>query len=380
MKGRYQSKPASWVEINLSHLEENYRLIRKKIKPSSQIMAVVKADAYGHGLIPIGRALVRLGVPALGVSSIEEGIQIREQISPTVPVVLLLGCFPEETTACIRYRLTPVLYSLEVAERLDRQARKEKIQIPIHLKIDTGMGRLGIPWTDFQAFLTKTASLKNIKITGLTSHFGQADEKKNYNRIQWKRFAEALNRAQVAGLALTENHMANSAALLNYRQSHLHYVRPGLLLYGSNPTEPGGPSPAFKVKPVMTLNSRILQIKEIPAGVEVSYGGTYITTRPETVAIIPIGYANGYLRALSNRSEVLIGGCRFPVIGRICMNLIVVRINKSRPYQPGEEVVLIGHQGKESIAAETLARRAGTIPYELFCLLGRLNPRKYLDN
>ncbi len=380
MNNRYQSKPASWVEINLSHLKENFLSIRKKLKPSTRIMAVVKADAYGHGLIPIGRELVRLGVPALGVSSILEGIQIRKQISPTVPVVLLLGCFPEETAACIRYRLTPVLYSLEVAERLDRQARKNKIQIPIHLKIDTGMGRLGIPWPDFQSFLSKTVSLKNLKITGLTSHFGQADQKKNYNWVQWRRFSEALNMAREAGLALTENHMANSAALLNYRQSHLHYVRPGILLYGCNPTEPEDLSSGLKVKPVMTLKSRILQIKEIPAGVEVSYGGTYITTRPETVAIIPIGYANGYVRALSNQSQVLIGGFRFPVIGRICMNLIVVRINRPRPYQPGEEVVLIGNQGKESITADTLAQRAGTIPYELFCLLGRLNPRKYLDN
>jgi alanine racemase len=380
MKGLNPETPASWVEINLSNLKENYRSIRRKVKPSTQIMAVVKADAYGHGLIPVAKELVRLGVPALGVGSIAEGIQIREQISPTVKVILLLGCFQEETAACIHYRLTPVLYSLEVAERINRQARKDKIRVPIHLKIDTGMGRLGIPWDDFHSFLTRTASLENLKITGLTSHFGQADERKNYNLLQWERFTKALHMAPQAGVVLTENHMANSAALLNYRQSHLHYVRPGILLYGCNPTDPEGPTPKFKIKPVMSLKSRILQIKEVPPGVEVSYGGTYITTRTEVLAIIPIGYANGYSRILSNRSEVLIGGHRFPVIGRICMNLIVARVHKSLPVLPGQEVVLIGSQGQESITADTLALKAETIPYELFCLLGRMNPRKYLDN
>ena len=381
MKITQKSIPGSWVEINLANLKENVQFIMKKMTPSAKIMAVVKADAYGHGLIPIARELVRLGVPALGVGSVEEGIVVREKVSAHIPVVLLLGCFPEESAACLRYRLTPVLYSLEVAQKLHRAAQLRKTHIPVHIKIDTGMGRLGVPWSEFEEFFQKILLLNGLKITGLTSHFGQADEKeRSYNQLQWKRFAAVLERVHQAGIELTENHMANSAALLNYKQSHLQYIRPGILLYGCNPTVPASGTRPIKVKPVMTLKSRILQIKQIPAGVEVSYGGTYITASAENVAVIPVGYANGYPRILSNRGEVLIRGHRFPVIGRVCMNLIIVRVNPAIGCQAGEEVVLIGSQGRESLTADELAQKAETIPYELLCLLGRLNPRKYLGN
>lgn len=377
---RFIPCPASWVEINLSYLKDNYRAVTDRINPASRMMAVVKADAYGHGLLSVARTLVDLGVPALAVGSIEEGVQIRENIKTAIPIILLLGCFPEEAADCLRYDLTPVLYSLESAESLDRQARRRGRTAPVHLKIDTGMGRLGIPWGELQTFLLKMGRLTRLKVTGLTSHFGQADQDKAYNRIQWKRFQAALKTAEAAGLALKENHLANSAALLNFRFSHLHYVRPGLVLYGADPqsrqNRPGRPA----LKQVMTMKSRLLQVKEIPAGMEVSYGGTYITAVPETVAVIPVGYANGYPRILSNRSAVLIRGRRFPVIGRVCMNLIIARVDRSLFLQPGEEVVLLGIQGDEAVTADELAGLADTISYELFCILGRLNFRKYLDN
>jgi len=379
MKPSHPSGPGPWIEINLSSLKANYQSIGEKIKPSTKIMAVVKADAYGHGLVPIARELMRLKVPALGVGSIEEGISIREKVGANIQVVLLLGLLPESTTACLHYRLTPILYSTETAQRLHRAAQVNKTRIPIHLKIDTGMGRLGVPWTEFGEFIKKIVSLKGLQVTGLTSHFGQADEKeKPYNQLQWKRFAAALELAQRAGIELTENHIANSAALLNYKQSHFNYVRPGILLYGCNPTAPFGHSRSFKVSPVMTLKSRILQVKQVPAGVEVSYGGTYITSQPETIAVIPVGYADGYPRSLSNRSEVLIRGHRFPVIGRVCMNLIVVRVDPTLNCRAGEEVVLMGSQGRETVTADELAKKAETIPYELFCLMGRLNPKRYI--
>lgn len=380
MKNPIRSTPGSWVEINLSHLKENYLSIREKINPPAKIMAVVKADAYGHGLVPVARELIHLGITVLGVGSVEEGIMVRKKVSAHIPVVILLGCYAEESTACLRYRLTPVVYSLEVAQQLHRAARKRKILFPVHLKVDTGMGRLGVPWSELEAFLKKLILLKGLQVTGITSHFGQADVKKRpYNDLQWKRFVMAVDRARQLGFDLTQNHMANSAALLNYNHSHLQYVRPGILLYGCNPTIPAVRTRSFKVTPVMTLKSRILQVKQLPAGVEVSYGGTYITARPETVAIIPIGYANGYPRILSNRGEVLIQGRRFPIIGRICMNLIVVRVDPAIPIQPGDEVVLMGSQGRDNVSADELAQKAKTIPYELLCLLGRLNHRKYLD-
>ncbi len=381
MSSGYFYGPGSWVEIDLAGLRNNYQLLREKINPSTKIMAVVKADAYGHGLVPIAREMVRLGASALGVSSIEEGVLIRKKVSLDIPVVHLLGLLPEEISACLHHRLTPIIYSMETAIKLHQNAQRRKIRVPVHIKVDTGMGRLGVPWFEFKEFLNKLVVLKGLRVTGLTSHFGQADEKpKSYNQLQWKRFLEVLVSARQAGLELTENHMANSAALLNYRQSHLHYVRPGILLYGCSPTENFKKNRIFKVKPTMTLKSRILQVKKLPAGVEISYGGTFTTTRPETIAIIPIGYANGYPRILSNRGEVLIRGRRFPVIGRVCMNLTIVRVDASLQLQTGEEVVLMGRQGRETITPIELAQKAETIPYELYCLLGRLNPRKYLDD
>jgi alanine racemase len=365
----------TWVEINLAHLKSNYQAIRQKAKPSTGIMAIVKADAYGHGLVPVAQALTDEGVSALGVASIAEGIQIRRKVDNRIPVILLLGCLPEETASCLHYGLTPILYSLETACKLDQEAGRRRKSISVHLKIDTGMGRLGIPWTQFREFLSKIRGLRHITVTGLASHFGQADVKSDYNSLQSKRFGLALKEAQDAGIKLSENHMANSAALIHFRSSHLHYVRPGILLYGGSPN---GQPRGLRLKPVMTLKSRILQIKDVPAGVEVSYGGTYVTPRPETLAIIPVGYANGYPRSLSSKSSVLIRGRKFPLLGRVCMNLIVVRVDKALSLEPGEEVVLMGSQGQEAISAAELARQADTISYELFCSLGRMNPRKYL--
>lgn len=381
MKPFSLSSQSSWVEINLSRVKNNLQAIQEKIKGSAQIMAVVKADAYGHGLVPVARELIHQGVSALGVGSLEEALEIRKKVSPSIPVILLLGLRSEEIGICLRYRLTPVLYSLEIAQKLHRLARQRRTVIPIHIKIDTGMGRLGVPWPEFGEFLNRIVSLPGLQVRGLTSHFGQADEiEKSYNQLQWTRFTEALDLAKQKGITLSENHMANSAAVINLDHSHLHFIRPGILLYGADPMAVQGTTRPLRVKPVMTFKSRILQIKQIPKGVEVSYGGTHITSRPTTIALLPVGYANGYPRILSNRSQILIRGRRFPVLGRICMNLMVVQVDPRLQIQPGEEVVLMGSQGQEIISAEELAGQAKTISYELFCLLGRLNPRKYFDD
>lgn len=381
MKSFSPSGSGSWVEINLSRLKENLQALQQKVKGPTRIMAIVKADAYGHGLVPVARELIHQGVSALGVGSPEEALEIRKKVSPSIPVILLLGLRSDEIGVCLRYRLTPVLYSLEIAQKLHLAARKRGTVIPIHLKIDTGMGRLGVPWPEFGEFLNSIISLPGLQVKGLTSHFGQADEMgKSYNQLQWTRFTAAMDLAKHKGIALSENHMANSAAVINLEHSHLHFIRPGILLYGADPMAARGTTRPLRVKPVMTFKSRILQIKQLPRGVEVSYGGTHITSRPATIALLPVGYANGYPRILSNHSQVLIRGRRFPVLGRICMNLMVVQVDPSLQIRPGEEVVLMGSQGQETISAEELAGQAKTISYELFCLLGRLNPRKYFDD
>ncbi len=341
-------------------------------------MAVVKSDAYGHGLVRVAKELLRLKAAALGVASVEEGLRIRKNVSPSIPVIVLLGPREEECALCLDHRLTPVVYTLAIVRELDRLARERKIKARVHLKVDTGMGRLGVLWTEFPAFLAETRRLKNVKICGLSSHFARADEKGHpYNRLQWKRYQAALEAAREAGLRLTENHAANSAAALNHPQAHLHFIRPGIGLYGGSPSGDPRLPRTLGLMPVMTFKTRIIQVKKLPPKMGVSYGSTYVTGRPETVAVLPIGYANGYPRHLSNQAEVLLRGRRFPVIGRICMNLTIVRLDPHEDWQVGEEVVLLGRQAGDFLEADELARRAGTIAYELFCLLGRLNPRVY---
>ena len=342
-------------------------------------MAVVKSDAYGHGLIRVAGELLRLKAEALGVASVEEGLRIRKKVSPSVPVIILLGPREEECALCLDHRLTPVVYTLAVVRELDRVARVRKIKARVHLKVDTGMGRLGVLWTELPTFLSEIRALKNVKICGLTSHFARADEKGHpYNRLQWKRYQAALETAREAGLRMTANHAANSAAAFFHDPpAQLHFIRPGIGLYGGSPSGDLQLTRDLDLQPVMTFKTRIIQVKKLPPKMGVSYGSTYVTTRPETVAILPIGYANGYPRHLSNQAEVLLRGRRFPIIGRICMNLTIIRLDPHEDWQVGEEAVLLGRQAGDFLEADDLARRAGTISYELFCLLGRLNPRVY---
>ncbi len=378
MKSNSKPSLTGWIEIDLSSLGHNLEVIRRRVSLKTDIMAVVKADAYGHGLTRVGKELVRLKAAALGVASVEEGLQIRKKVSPSAPVIILLGPREEECGLCLDHRLTPVVYTLAVARELNREARRRKITARVHLKVDTGMGRLGVLWTELPAFLAETRRLKNVKISGLTSHFARADEKGHpYNRLQWQRYQAALETAREAGLRLTANHAANSAAALFSPPAQLHFIRPGIGLYGGSPSGDPQLTRDLGLQPVMTFKTRIIQVKKLPPKMGVSYGSTYVTTRPETVAILPVGYANGYPRHLSNQAEVLIRGRRFPVIGRICMNLTIVKLDPHEDWQVGEEAVLLGRQGGNILEADNLARRAGTISYELFCLLGRLNPRIY---
>jgi alanine racemase len=378
MKSNSKPSLTGWIEIDLSALVHNLQVIRRRLSPETGIMAVVKADAYGHGLIRVAKELLRLKAAALGVASVEEGLQVRKKVSPSAPVIILLGPREEECGLCLDHRLTPVVYTLAIARELNREARRRKITARVHLKVDTGMGRLGVLWTELPAFLAETRPLKNVKISGLTSHFARADEEGHpYNRLQWQRYEQSLETAREAGLRLTENHAANSAAALFEPPTQLHFIRPGIGLYGGSPSGDSQLTRDLGLQPVMTFKTRIIQIKKLPSKMGVSYGSTYVTARPEMVAVLPIGYANGYLRHLSNQAEVLIRGRRFPVIGRICMNLTIIKLDPREDWRVGEEVVLLGRQAGDFLGADDLARRAGTISYELFCLLGRLNPRIY---
>jgi alanine racemase len=372
------SAPPAWVEIDRAALGVNLSLVAGELPLSAKIMAVVKADAYGHGLVPIARELVRRKVGALAVNSVAEGLQVRRQVNASVPVVVLLGPREEEAGACLDFHLTPVIYSLPVARALAREAGKRKTTVRAHLKVDTGMGRLGVIWSDLPDFLQSLSPLKRLHVTGVVSHLARADEPgESYNRLQWRRYRQAMEVVAETGRPLTENHLANSAAAFFRPETHLHFIRPGIMLYGGSPSGDPELTRNLGLRPVMSLKSRIIQIKTLPARSAVSYGGTYRTSRAERVALLPVGYANGYSRHLSNRGQVLIGGRLLPVIGRVCMSLIIVRLDDRMDCAVGDEAVLLGSQGDQTIYGDTLAAQAGTIAYELFCLLGRLNPRTY---
>lgn len=366
------------IEISLGNLTYNLKQIKKFLSPGTKIMAIVKADAYGHGLIPVSKRLEKLGVECLGVNDFEEGMALRAA-KVKKPVIVLQGVLASECRGVVENDLTPIVYRLAVIQKLDREAKKlGKVQ-KVHLKIDTGMGRIGILNEDLKDVLLKIKNMKGVEIEGLCSHFSSADEKdKAYTMGQLKRFEKAVELAESLGVKPRYKHIANSAAIINYKESHFNMVRPGILLYGSAPS--AEIAKKISLKPLMRFKSRIAQIKETPAGWGVSYNRTCVLPKKKKIAVVPVGYSNGYPRLLSGKQEVLIGGKREKILGNVCMNALMVDLTSFPSARAGDEVVLLGGQSGNSILAEELAQKAGTISYEIYCLLGGRNQRKWIKS
>ncbi|MCD6319780.1 MAG: alanine racemase [Candidatus Desulfofervidaceae bacterium] len=364
-----------WIEIDLQAITHNLKEIKRIIGKEIKTMPVVKADAYGHGLVPVSQTLVQAGADFLAVSYVEEGIKLRSA-GLNVPIVVLLGVLKSEIEAIFSYKLTPVVYRLEVAQALSKAAQRYKEILPVFVKIDTGMGRLGVFYKEAANFLKALSLLPGLKIEGVTSHLALAETDKEFTQIQIQRFKTVLKSAQTLGLELKFNHIANSAASLEYKDSYFQAVRPGLSVYGIYPL------PSLKkevaLQPVMSFKTRVIYLKWLPARAGVSYGHTFITPRPTKVAVIPIGYDQGLFRQLSNKGEVLIKGKRAPIIGTICMHLTMIDVTSIDGIDIGEEVVILGRQGEEEITADEIAQKAGTISYDVLCRFGRSNPRVYL--
>ena len=363
------------AEIDLGALAFNYRQIQKKIPKGVMILGVVKADAYGHGAIPVSRKLEELGVEYLGVAMSDEGVQLREGGIKT-PILLLGGTYREDIDRVFQFRLTPVVFEKESLRFLSKAAERRKKKVKVHLKVDTGMGRLGVPLRLWPAFLDGIKRFPNIEVEGILSHYSMADETDDpFTERQWKAFQEAVAIAESMGIHVRYKHISNSAGLTAFPSWSGNLVRPGIILYGSYP------SPAFrkliKLKPVMTLKTRIGLLKQVPAGEKISYGGTYVTKMESRVATLPVGYADGYNRKLSNQGQVLVRGRKAPVVGRVCMDYIIADVTGIPGVSPGDEVVLMGRQGREEITAEEVAERIETISYEVFCLVGKRVPRVY---
>jgi alanine racemase len=376
----YDSRP-TFAEIDLAALQHNFKVIRSAIPATTEILAVVKADAYGHGFEEISRELEDLGVNAFGVAFLAEAIQLRKS-GIDKPILLLGGVYPGQERKCIGFNLSTVVFTLEQAQALNQAAGKLFRRAQIHLKIDTGMGRLGIHYSDAPAFLEQLRRLPNLALEGVISHFASADELdesgQDFTRMQAERFERVVAEARSAGFAPRYIHIDNSAGALLGKCPDCNLVRPGITLYGSLP------SPDFQgridLRPVMRLKSRIAMLKWIDAGTTVSYARRFTATERTLIASVPVGYADGYPRSLTNRGECLVRGQRARVTGTVCMDWIMLDVTGIPGVTVGDEVVLLGSDASgNSIHAEELATWANTIPYEIFCGISKRVPRIYLN-
>jgi len=357
--------------VNLDNLEHNFKKIKSLLRPETKILVTVKADAYGHGLIPVSKRLVANGVDFFGVASIDEGIKLRKA-GIKIPILVLGLILKKHIQPLFDYCLTPTVCDEDFAQALDTRARKLNKKLSLHIKVDTGMGRIGILHDDAFALVKKIHKLKSIIIEGIFTHFPFADLNRKFTDFQIKLFNKLVADLKKSGIIIPLVHAANSIGLIYYKDSHFTMVRPGLVIYGLHPKE----GLRINLKPVLSLKTRVIFVKQVPAGYGISYGHAYVTRCTTRIVTLPIGYGDGYPRNLSNLASVLIGGRRFKISGRICMDQIMVDVGTQKP-QIGDEVVLIGRQVKQRITVEELANLSGTIPYEIVCGLGSRIPRIY---
>lgn len=354
----------TWVEINLDAIAQNVKNIKKLIGERSELMAVVKGNAFGHDILEVPSVVLNNGATRLAVARLEEGISLRKA-GITVPILVLGLTLKEQAELLILYNITPAVCDFEMIERLSKSAVKMNRIAKVHLKIDTGMGRLGILSEDALSFIKKLMHLNNIEIEGIFTHFSVADEKdKTYTENQFKKFTEVLNILEREGIKIPIKHVGNSATLLDLPDMWLNMVRPGIAIYGLYPSMEV--QKTIKLIPAHSFKTRIVFIKELSAGKCIGYGRTYTTTKKRTkVASLPVGYADGYNRLLSNQGEVLVRERRVPIIGRVCMDQCMVDVTDLPQVEIGDEVVLWGRQGEELITVEEIAEKIKTINYEI---------------
>jgi len=370
----------TWATVNLSALAHNYRTIERHLNGKASMMAMVKADAYGHGAVAVSRELERCGVRALGVATVEEGMELRAA-GIGLPILVmggLLGVGSPASREMIDSNLTPVIHSSGVLSSLDKDAERAGRKVAVHLKIDTGMSRLGVRPEALGSVIEQIKSCRNLFVEGVMTHLAEADsEEETANQMEL--FLAARERIEDGLGPVPVWHVANSTAIMRGRELSVPgarelWVRPGLALYGECGNCEGGKE---GLRLVMELRSRAVLLKNLPAGARVSYGGTFTTRKPARVAVVPIGYADGYPWRASGKAFVLAGGRRRPVIGRVTMDMIVVDVTDAPAVEVGDEVVLLGAQGGESILLCELADWAGTIPYEILCGISKRMPRIY---
>ena len=365
------------LTIDLGSLVHNLRQIKSCTERGTKIMGIVKSDAYGHGLIPVSKTLVKNGVDHLGVAFVKEALELRRE-GIEKPIIILCGTeTDEDMEAAVENALTPVIFDLPSAEKLENIAASKGRKINVHIKIDTGMGRLGVSFNEAADFLKSVLKLKHLEIEGLMSHLSSADEEDTaFTKGQIDKFKAAVSEAERLGMNLKLNHLANSAGIAAYKDSHFDMVRPGIMLYG------GLPCPGFKtdlkLKPVMSLTARVLQIRNFEDNTPVSYSRTYYTKGARKIAIVSAGYADGIPRNLSNRGRILINGCPADITGNVCMNMFACDVTEIPDVKINDECVVLGNQMGATITGDDIAELCGTISYEIFLSMGLSLERVYV--
>jgi alanine racemase len=366
----------TWADVDLKALEHNYIQVKRLAGKDVQMMAVVKANAYGHGTVEVSQVLEEMGVNYLGVATTDEAVRLRDHGIKT-PILILGSVLPEEVKIAKDRDITLTLCSHEILKEIKALAKSEEreTKIKVHIKVDTGMGRIGVWHEDALDFIKEVAAEKGVMLEGIYTHFSSAGRDEFFTDYQMESFERFLTSIEKNWIKIPLRHAANSIATVDYKRAHLNLARPGLIIYGMYPkhTFPK----LIKLKPVLSLKTRVVFLKDIPPGRSISYGRTFITQKHTKIATIPIGYADGYHRGLSNKAEVLIRGQYAPVVGKITMDQTMIDVGRIKTVKIGDEVVLIGKQGRHEIRIEKLARLAGTIAYDFICGISNRVPRIY---
>lgn len=363
----------TWAEIDLGAISYNCKKIKAILGKKTDIMAVVKANAYGHGIVDASKVLEKIKIRYLGVATLDEALVLRKA-KVKLPILILGSLLPEEAGVAVKNKITLTLCNKELLKAL-RDIAGKKLKPKVHIKLDTGMGRIGVWHEDAIEFIREVRKNKGIDIEGVYTHFSIAGRDKFFTQYQIDSFEEILLDLERFGISIPLRHAANSIACVDWKKSHLNMVRPGIIIYGIYPKR-NFPR-LIKLKPAFSLKTKIAFLKNAPPGRSISYGRTYITQAHTKIATIPIGYADGYGRILSNKAEVLVRGQRAPVVGKVTMDQTMIDVGHVKNAKVGDEVTLIGKQGREEIRIERLARLAGTIPYEIVTGITSRVPRIY---
>ena len=364
----------TWAEVDLDAIRYNFRQVKKLIGKDASLLVVVKGNAYGHGIFEVSKVLENIGADFLGVATLDEALLLRKK-KINMPILILGTLLEHELKPAIKNDITLTLCHRDLARAIDRVASKLGKKARVHIKVDTGMGRIGVWHEEAFDFVKDITELKNIFIEGIYTHFSIAARDKFFTGYQLDSFTSLLKDFKLLDIEIPYRHAANSIATVSLKKAHLNLVRPGIIIYGMHPKRSF--QRKLELKPALSLKTKIVFLKKTPAGRSISYGRTYITQKPTLIATLPIGYADGYGRILSNKAKVLVRGQRAPVVGKVTMDQTMIDVGHIEDVRMGDEVVLIGAGGKAEIRCEELARLAGTIPYEIVCSISSRVPRIY---